>query len=435
MNIEFTARMKDLLGDEYAEYESSFAEPAVRGIRINTLKRPNEKISGICLSQSPFARNGWILDPACSVGNTPEYLCGHVYPQEPSASFAVTALDPRPGMRVLDLCAAPGSKSTQIAECLQNEGLLVANEINTPRARILKENLERCGCANAIILNNRPTELADVFGEFFDAVLCDAPCSGEGMFRKEPDAENQWSVNHVLACAQRQRLILEDAARCLKPGGILVYSTCTFSPEENEQNIAAFVAGHPEFEVIPIAASGGRNGIDLGFNTALTRRIYPMDGGEGHFVAKLRKKGESTETGYSLLHSQPPVKEALEFLNTHLERPFPYLYVRNDTVYGGTHPFIDCRGLHLIRHQIMLGTVKNRRFEPSHALAMSAWGELNPCFEMTEEQFDAYRRGETLRGNAEKGWMAAGIRGMRAGLVKSDGQILKNHYPKAFRIR
>ena len=435
MNNDYISRMKELLGSEYSAYEAAMSEPALRGIRINTLKRANKPIPGICLSKSAFAENGWILDPSCSVGNTPEYLCGHIYPQEPSASFAVTALAPEPGMRVLDLCAAPGSKSTQIAESLQNKGLLVANEIITSRARILKENIARCGCANAVVLNSTPAEIAAQFEEYFDAVLCDAPCSGEGMFRKDPDAESHWSVEHVRSCAVRQGLILDDAAACVRPGGTLVYSTCTFSKEENEENVSSFLQRHPEFELIPISAEGGRNGIDTGFNTSLTRRIYPMDGGEGHFVAKLQKKGDGSGSALSVLKSASLPAAAKAFLEEHLEKPFPYLYVHKDSVYGGSYPFIDCGRLHVIRHQTLLGTLKNGRFEPAHSLAMSSWTNMTPYFELTEEQFSAYRRGETIQAGYKKGWMAAGIRGMQAGLVKSDGQILKNHYPKAFRIR
>ena len=435
MNNEYFSRMRDLLGDEFDAYLASLQEAPIRGIRINTLKRPNERIEGICTVPSPFAKNGWFMDISCNIGGTPEYLCGHVYPQEPSASFAVSAMDIRPGMRVLDLCAAPGSKSTQIAEALGNSGLLTANEIVSSRASVLKENLERNGCADAVVLNSSPADIAKAFPEFFDAVLCDAPCSGEGMFRKDPDAESHWSPEHVASCAVRQSAILDSASDCVRPGGMLLYSTCTFSVEENEANILSFLERHPEFELEEIPAVGGRDGIDLGRNTFLCRRIYPMDGGEGHFVARMRKAGNSVPADPTVLRSGRIPSEALDFINAHLMRPFPYMYMYKDSLYGGTYPFISCPGVHLIRHQTLLGTVRGKRFEPSHALAMSSWTELTPYADLTAEQFAAYRRGETIPVSCGKGWMAVRIGGMQAGLVKSDGRILKNHYPKAFRIR
>lgn len=435
MNDAYLTRMESMLGDEYSAYLQSFEEPANRGIRINTLKRTNAPIDGICGRKSPFAENGWYLDASCNVGQTPEYLCGHIYPQEPSASFAVTAMDLNPGMRVLDLCAAPGSKSTQIAEALDNQGLLVANEIISSRAAILKENMERCGAANVIIVNNTPAQVAKAFPEYFDAVLCDAPCSGEGMFRKDPDAVTHWSPEHVSSCAARQSGILDDAAACVKPGGVLVYSTCTFSVEENEQNVISFLKRHPEFIAEPISAEGGRPGIMKEQGAEYTRRIYPMDGGEGHFVARFRKSGEPAEITLPLMTSAPVPKEVAAFLNENLTEQFPYLYVHNEVVYGGTAPFIVCRGLHLIRHQTMIGTIRRGRFEPSHGLAMSSWTAMKQSVELSEEEYQSYRRGNTIARRGIKGWAAVTVKGMQAGLAKGDGTILKNHYPKAFRIR
>ena len=436
MNDVYLARMQSMLGEPaYSAYLKSFDEPAYRGIRINTLKRQNEAIEHICGEKSPFADNGWYLDASCNVGQTPEYLCGHIYPQEPSASFAVTAMDLKPGMRVLDLCAAPGSKSTQIAEKLGNQGMLVSNEIISSRAAILKENIERCGAANVIIVNNTSGEAAKAFPEYFDAVLCDAPCSGEGMFRKDPDAVSHWSPEHVSSCAVRQAGILDDAAACVKPGGLLVYSTCTFSIEENEQNVISFLKRHPEFCAEPISAEGGRSGVLLEQGAEYTRRIYPMDGGEGHFVARFRKNGEMIDKTFPLMNSAPVPKEVTAFLNENLTRQFPYLYVHNEVVYAGTAPFIACRGLHLIRHQTMIGTVRRGRFEPSHGLAMSSWTALKQSVELSEEEYESYRRGNTIARSGVRGWTAVTVKGMQAGLAKGDGTILKNHYPKAFRIR
>ena len=345
-------------------------------------------------------------------------------------------MDLKPGMKVLDLCAAPGSKSTQIAEALQNQGLLVANEIIPSRAKILKENIERHGACNVIITNNDPAEVSSVFSEYFDAVLCDAPCSGEGMFRKNPDAKSEWSPEAVEACARRQASILEEAVKCLKPGGILVYSTCTFSPEENEQNVRLLLEQHPQLELLPIDRERGEPGLLLFPGSENCRRIYPMDEGEGHFVAKLRKQHHETITKeLPLLKSDPVSREVNQFLDAHLSRRFPYLYVKRDTVYGGTAPFIDVRPLKLVRHQVMLGTLRHGRFEPSHALVMNSFAAFSPSVELSDEQLQCYRRGDILQRSCEKGWTAVTVENHAIGLAKSDGTILKNHYPKAFRIR
>ena len=437
MNELFLNRMKHMLGDEYDAYLQSLNQPAKRGIRINVLKREASAIEGICEERSPFCANGWYISPECPVGSLPEYFAGHIYPQEPSASFAVTAMDVRPGMKILDLCAAPGSKSTQIAECLNNEGLLVANEIHPGRAAILKENLERHGCANAVVVNSSPSQVAALFSEYFDAVLCDAPCSGEGMFRKDPDAILHWSYEHVASCAVRQAAILDDAAACLKPGGVLIYSTCTFSEEEDEDTVRSFLERHPEFHPDPIMHKGGRSVLNEISSADFARRIYPMDQGEGHFVARMRKQKDDSvpERPIKLLKSEPVPSECIRFLKEHGCDRFPYLYFHKNVLYGGTSPFIDVSPLHLIRHQTVLGTIKNNRFEPAHALALSSLAGMCPIAELNEEELQSYRHGDTIQRGIEKGWAAAAYKGMRIGLVKSDGRMLKNHYPKAFRVR
>ena len=433
MNARFLARMRKLLGEDYEAYEASLSKEPYRGIRINMLRSDNHPVEGLTLEPSLFASNGWYVTTDEKIGGRTEYLTGLIYSQEPSASFAVTAMGIEPGMKVLDLCAAPGSKSTEIAEQLSHTGLLVANEIVPKRAKILAENIERHGCANVIITSGSPSELADAFPEYFDAVLCDAPCSGEGMFRRNPEAELEWSEAHVESCAIRQNLILQDAVRLVRPGGVLVYSTCTFSREENEANVEQLLSEYPCLNLEEIPAAGGRSGLDPDH---LTRRIYPMDGGEGHFVARFRK-ADGASSGYtpSIMKSDPIPKEAIAFLEEHLERPYPYLFLNRDTLYGGTVPFISCSGVHLIRHQVLLGTMRHNRFEPSHAMAMSAYAPFKPTIELTKEEFERYRRGETIRKTAPKGWAAVTVDGAAAGLVKSDGQLLKNHYPKAFRIR
>lgn len=428
--------MKELLHEEYDDYLASLQQPPFRAVRINSLRMPPRPIEGLCGSASKFASNSWYIDPDAPVGARWEYAAGCIYAQEPSASFPVSAMGIRPGMKVFDLCAAPGSKSTQIAEALGNTGLLVANEFVSSRARILRENLERHGASNAIVINCDTRDAAQVFEGYFDAVLCDAPCSGEGMFRKNPEAVSEWSEEAVRACARRQAGILENAVRCLKPGGILVYSTCTFSKEENEDNIIALLSAHPELSLTEIEVSGGREGIASEYHTELCRRIYPMDGGEGHFAAKLRKCGEpQEEVRLPLLKSDPMPAEAESFLREHLARPYPYYYVNKGCVYGGVHPFIDTGRLHLLRHQVLLGACIRGRFEPDHAMAMSSYADFLPRIEINEQELADYMHGSVLKHPGEKGWAAVTVHGQPAGLVKSDGTYLKNHYPKYLRIR
>ncbi len=256
------------------------------------------------------------------------------------------------------------------------------------------------------------------------------------MFRKNPDAKDEWSLEAVSSCAKRQASILEEAVKCLKPGGILVYSTCTFSPEENEQNIQSLLQRHKELELLAIDHPGGEPGLSLFEGSENCRRIYPMEEGEGHFVAKLRKQNRDAGSyELPLLKSGPISKEAVSFLNGHLSGTFPYLYANHDTLYGGTVPFVDVRPLKLVRHQVPLGVMKNGRFEPSHALVMNAYALFSPCEELSEEERIHYRRGDVLPKASEKGWTAVTIDQHPIGLCKSDGTILKNHYPKAFRIR
>lgn len=317
MNELFLERMREMLKGEYPTYLEKLNDPARKGIRINTLKiTPADffACTNYELEKSPFAKNGYYANIKSGVGFTPEHMSGFFYIQEPSASSAVTILEPKPGMKVLDMCAAPGSKSTQISELLHQCGLLVANEIHPTRARVLLENVERCGSANTIVLNNDPKDISKAFPEFFDMVLCDAPCSGEGMFRKEDQAVEQWSLENVQACAVRQIAILNEAYKCLKPGGIMVYSTCTFAMEENELCIQKFIQEHLDMHLVPINVEFGRKAFDLGSHTDYARRIFPMDGGEGHFIAKLKKDGNRTESTKKVMQSQPLPKEAKEFL-------------------------------------------------------------------------------------------------------------------------
>ena len=295
MNLpgEFLSRMEAQLGSEYPAFLACYERPAYRGVRLNPLKCGEKNLRESLpfeLMPSPFSRYSFYADCREGIGKLPAHHAGIFYSQEPSASSAVTALDPQPGERILDLCAAPGGKSTQIAGELMGSGLLWANEPVRQRAGALMSNLERLGVRNAVVSCAYPERLCPGLTGYFHRVLVDAPCSGEGMFRREERAAKEWSPQGVEACARRQLGILDQAAGTIMEWGVLVYSTCTFSYAENEGVVREFLRGHPEFEQEKLPAAFGREDMDRG----LGRRIYPMDGGEGHFVARFRRVGENT---------------------------------------------------------------------------------------------------------------------------------------------
>ena len=273
----FQRAMEALLGEEYPAYLASLEQPPRRGLRRNPLKCSQPQLEAelpFALEPTPFSPLSFSFEAGEEkVGRLPAHHAGLFYVQEPSACSAVTVLAPQPGEKVLDLCAAPGGKSTQIAGLLAGEGLLWSNEIVKSRAQVLLSNVERLGVANAVVSSCHPQRLCESLQGFFDKVLVDAPCSGEGMFRRDPAAIAQWTPESPAACAQRQRAILDSAALAVREGGVLVYSTCTFSQEENEDNVRWFLSAHPEFALVPIEAGFGRPGLE----NLPVRRIYPMD--------------------------------------------------------------------------------------------------------------------------------------------------------------
>ena len=348
----FEERMQRMLGEEYPAFESSYEKDKYQALRVNTLKADKEifvKNAPFSLNQVPWETNGFYYDSQDTPGKHPYHEAGVYYIQEPSAMAPVPFLEVTPGDRVLDLCAAPGGKSTQIAVALKGKGLLVCNEIHPARAKILSENIERMGVRNAVVTNESPEKLEQYFAGYFDKILVDAPCSGEGMFRKNEDAKNEWSTENVQICADRQVGILDCAANMLRPGGRLVYSTCTFAPAENEGSIAGFLERHPEYKVISVERPEGfESGKPEWFeftgevstntekSTATydeevcrelekTLRIWPHKvNGEGHYLAVLEKEGilDSSVETYALYGVYRPDKEgALRFrLQAYLRR-------------------------------------------------------------------------------------------------------------------
>ncbi|HTG68093.1 MAG TPA: RsmB/NOP family class I SAM-dependent RNA methyltransferase, partial [Candidatus Udaeobacter sp.] len=308
---KFTEKMEKLLGNEFDKFMSSYEAPRVYGLRINRLKLSAlnwKKLSpmGETVRPIPWAEDGLYYKEGERPGKHPHYHAGLYYIQEPSAMAPVELLDVQPGHRVLDLCAAPGGKSTQIAGKLQGSGVLVTNDNARERTKALAKNIELAGVRNAVVLNEEPAAIAAAFPAWFDRILVDAPCSGEGMFRKDDSMIADWEKHSVLRCSVMQRDILRDAAAMLAPGGIIVYSTCTFSPEENEQQIAAFLAEHDDFfvEAVPHQFGWTAGRTDLAAETAQldserlqsiqgTVRLWPhLIEGEGHYAAVLRRGGE-----------------------------------------------------------------------------------------------------------------------------------------------
>lgn len=427
--------MEALLGDDFPEFLKFYQSDSVfRGLRVNTLKCSADKLLGLLPfkpEKTPFCAQGYYLPKgAVSIGNNPLHHAGAFYVQEPSATSAVTMLAPKKGEMVLDLCAAPGGKSTQIASALEGEGVLVCNEIVRNRAMILLSNIERMGVKNAVVTNARPDLLCGRTRGFFDKVLVDAPCSGEGMFKKN-DAKREWSVEHVKSCAERQLQILGSAKNALREGGELVYSTCTFSPEENEGVITRFLSENPDFELVDSGVSFGRPAMELG------RRILPMDGGEGHFAVKLRRNSPNTSVP-TAKDDFSTDKSVFEFYDDIFkDRPFgENLTVKKDKIFALTEPIPDLSGISVLRRGVLLGEIKRGRIEPCHTAFTAA--KPSECrravdFDVNSEEIRKFLHGEELSVNAEKGFCAVCVNGITAGFGKCSGSSLKNKYPKGLR--
>ena len=434
----FLDKMKALLGNEFDAFLASYEQPRNTGLRLNPLKK-NLPVFSFCTEPVPWEPNGFYLQSGSRPGLNPCHDAGAYYLQEPSAMAPAVLLVPQPGERVLDLCAAPGGKSTQLAASLEGRGLLVCNEIHPKRARILSSNIERMGIANALVLNEHPAKLAERFPCWFDKILVDAPCSGEGMFRKEDAAVTDWSPETVAMCAARQKEILASAAGMLKPGGRLVYSTCTFSPEENEGVISSFLKTHPDFSLekpeAPWFAPGRPDWIeDPAENIEYTCRLFPHRlRGEGHFAAVLHRGGAGPASELSLQKPAAVPEEISGFFReAGMEFPGQILSF-GETFFLMPEGLPDLRGLKVLRAGLELGEIRKGRFLPAHAL--SHWLRDYPVsvnFPADSPEIAAYLRGETLAG-PQKGWVLVCTEGLGLGWAKGSGGILKNHCPKGLR--
>ena len=423
----FLLRMETQLGDEYEDFLKSLERPRAVALRFNPLKG-NAPDMDFVRESVPWEPLGFYYDPDSRPGLHVYHEAGVYYLQEASAMAPVALLDPQPGERICDLCAAPGGKTTQIAGRMGGKGFLLCNEINPKRAKILSRNIERMAVANALVTNEHPANLAKKYPGFFDRVLVDAPCSGEGMFRKEEAAVTDWSQETVEMCARRQAEILHFAAQLVRPGGRLVYSTCTFAPEEDEMAVTAFLQEHPEFEPEVLETPWfvpGENG---------SHRMWPHKLlGEGHFAAVLKKTGgEETETELPSGEKLPAqwVSFAKEM---GIQLPEGKAVVFGQNLFWAPAHMPDIRKLKVMRPGLELGTVKKDRFEPAHALAL--W--LDSCktieqYDAESEEMKAYLHGDVVP-SEKKGWCLVCAGDYSIGWGKGDGRVLKNHYPKGLR--
>ncbi len=449
---EFKKRMEMLLGEEeYALFLKSYEREVHQALRINTGKISVEnflRISPFTLQPVPWAMEGFYYGKADRPGKHPYHEAGLYYIQEPSAMSVAALADPKPGERILDLCGAPGGKTTQIAARMKGQGLLISNEIHPARAKILSQNVERMGITNVLVTNESPQTLSRRFPAFFDKVVVDAPCSGEGMFRKEEQALLQWSSDNVKMCAERQDEILEEAAKMLRPGGRLVYSTCTFAPAEDEGTVGRFLESHKDFQIEKVSAyegfaPGRPDWVSGQTQIENTYRLWPhrLDG-EGHYVAVLKKEGSEPEREAHFFHEGTGSKKKVlprayqEFAEKNLTctlKGTPVLF--GEQLYLLPCP-VDLDGLRVLRAGLHLGSVRKDRFEPSHGLALALQAEdAVRCCPLSSKEAPvwAYLRGESLSFEGEKGWCLVLVDGYSLGWGKVSNGMLKNHYPKGLR--
>ena len=468
---EFQNRMREMLGVEYEAFMASYEEPRQYGLRVNTLKispEEFERISPFEIKKIPWVTNGYYYNEGISPAKHPYYAAGLYYLQEPSAMAPASRLPVEPGDRVLDLCAAPGGKSTELAARLRGQGLLVANDISNSRAKALLHNLELFGASNILVANETPARLAEAFAGYFDKILVDAPCSGEGMFRKAPEVAASWSLQRVDFFAGQQRAIMESAVRMLRPGGMLLYSTCTFSAEENEGTVAWALEHFSELELISLEGyEGFENGRpEWGGGSEKLRqcvRIWPHKmAGEGHFMAMFRKtereedkkpgsgqmeksrgkglkkvKGKKRENGAADPEQKKLLGDFLRDLQENIQEAD-----RKRIDYRGGKAYLipelpeDLKGIRFLRCGLLLGEFKKNRFEPSQPFAMALDGgkaERRIRWRPEDERVEKYLHGETVTVDlrpetAENGWYLVCVDNFSLGWGKLSKGILKNKY-------
>jgi 16S rRNA C967 or C1407 C5-methylase (RsmB/RsmF family)/NOL1/NOP2/fmu family ribosome biogenesis protein len=443
----YARRMRAQLGGEADAYFAAMEQPSCRGLRQNPQKSPDRPLSAYLpglRARVPWQSEGWLLPPESRAGAHPLHEAGAYYLQEPSAMLPAMLLAAAPGEKVLDLCAAPGGKSTQLAAAMAGRGLLVANEIVPSRAQVLSRNLERMGVTNALAVCADPERLAAVWPQFFDAVLVDAPCSGEGMFRRHPETRLEWDEGAPVRCAVRQQLILESACAMLKAGGRLCYSTCTFSREENEDVVASLLAGHPELTPVPFSVPVSQGRSIASIHGCV--RLSPQEvAGEGQFAALLVKTARG-KTDTARETTPLPAARALAAPDRMLVSAFNACWLElaegqspvPNAILGelllSSPDLPPLSGVRVLRAGLALGRLKGRVFVPDHALALAAPPFILRSSPLSAAQAALYLAGETLPApDGERGYSAAMFASLPLGFVKASDGLLKNHYPKGLR--
>ncbi len=431
--IDFINRMEQDLGPDFHAFLRSYEKSKISALRINPIKADDkaiENIKDMLTGPVKWSPNGYYYDDENSrPGVHPYHHGGIYYIQDASAQLPVEMLAPKPGDFCLDLCAAPGGKSTQIAGYLNGQGILISNEPMKNRAKILSENVERLGIRNAIVTSEYPDKLATKFPEYFDKIMVDAPCSGEGMFRKNHDACAEWSLESVEMCAARQAEILDRAYEMLIPGGRICYSTCTFAKLEDEEAVASFISRHPDMSLIE------------------EKRLWPHEvEGEGHYAALLEKadsenraedcKAERETFSFKKINDKMLNDYLIFVKDTLVDKWRDNLLLLGDLLYMLPDGCPDFEGLHVLRGGLFLGTLKKNRFEPSHALALALKAdEVKRSFNVSSDskEIEDYLKGQSLMGDVSDGWTLITVDGYSIGWGKTVKGQIKNHYPKGLR--
>lgn len=445
---EFTARMKSILADEYELYEKSMCDSPVRAFRVNTDKISTDEFEAICdipCERIPYVENGYYFD-CDKIGKHPFHHAGMIYVQEPGAMAPAECIDIAPDWTVLDMCAAPGGKSTQIKNKLGENGVLISNEIIPSRCKILTGNFERLGLHNTVTTCMDSTRIAQLYPSAFDMIMVDAPCSGEGMFRKDDTAIEEWSLNNVKLCAQRQSEILDNAAKTLKDGGYIIYATCTFSLEENEMTVDYFLQRHPEFELIPASErvqKATSDGIkfegckcpDISF----ARRFYPHKSrGEGQFMAVLHNTSTSVYSNKTNAVKKEKIdKTVFNFLDdvlTSYDKESVRIYNGNPVYF--TSDFEVAKGS-AFSCGITIGEIKKNYIQPHHQFFMAMGKNFKRKIELDicSEEIKKYLHGEEISASCESGWAVVTVNGCSVGGAKVSNGKAKNHYPKGLRTK
>ena len=453
-NERFFERMKGLLGDEYEAFFAALCGEAVRGVRINPIKCKNPSAvtdSELGLEPLSYLEDGYIMRTGEGVGTTPEHHSGMIYVQDPGAMATLGAIDILPEWRVLDMCSAPGGKSSQAAARLSEEGFLHSNEFVPKRAKTVVSNFERLGIKNAVVTSLDTGVLPTLYSEFFDLVIADVPCSGEGMFRKSEEAVSEWSEENVRLSAERQRKILKNAPPVLKEGGYLIYSTCTYSLEENEMIIDEFLCEHPDFEIIPVrSALIEKTAPGINFDGARSenlhyaRRFYPHKSeGEGQFVALLKKNGSNVKK-QTILYKDAAVepkreeKAAIEkfFSENLIKKPLGRIAKVGENLVLISHGY-PIPPKSVFSAGVLIGTVEKGLLFPSHQF-FSAYGELfvrKENLTRGDGRAERYLHGEEIEATDAdmRGYCAVTYEGAVLGGGKASSGRIKNHYPKGLR--